>query len=67
MMTEADLQFCTALMIRLFGPAASARALARATDSYQRGDREAARIWIQVGSAIHRMEEEKPRPGETVQ
>jgi hypothetical protein len=68
MLTEADLERCATYLIGLHGPeAAAVRAFLRASNLYERGERDAADIWFQVGSMIRRLQAEKPAPGETVQ
>jgi hypothetical protein len=66
-LTEADLRRCAAVMIERYGPRAATRALLRATDLYDQGDRDAAEIWMQVRARIERLQAEKPAPGDTVQ
>jgi hypothetical protein len=68
MLTEADLRRCATYLTRLHGPdAAAKRAFLRAATLYERGDRDAADIWFQVGAMIQLVQAEKPGPGERVQ
>jgi hypothetical protein len=67
MLTEVDLRRCAAVMIERHGPRAATRALLRATELYDLGDREAAEIWMHVRARIERLQAEKPAPGEAVQ
>jgi hypothetical protein len=65
---DADLRRCALYLIGLHGPKpAATRALLRASTLYERGERDAADIWFQIGALIRRIEAEKPAPGETVQ
>jgi hypothetical protein len=67
MLTEADLRRCAAAMIERHGPRAATRALLRATELYDLGDRDGAEIWMQVRARIERLQAEKPVLDEAVQ
>jgi hypothetical protein len=62
MLTEADLERCAAFMIERHGPNAAARALLRACVLHERGDRDAAEIWMQVRVRIELRLAEKRKP-----
>jgi hypothetical protein len=55
-LTEADFERCSALMIDLYGENAAVRAQLRASELRDLGEQEAAEIWVQVKATIERLQ-----------